>query len=44
VQKARSTTDVDTILRTTLNELGRALGAADGNIMLNIAPAQEVEE
>ncbi len=44
VQKARSTTDVDTILRTTLNELGRALGAADGNILLSIAPAQEVEE
>jgi GAF domain-containing protein len=55
VQKARSSTDVETILRTTLSELGRALGAEDGQIVLqtdrsSIAsdtparPVQEVEE
>ena len=36
VQKARASTDVDTILRTALGELGRALGAEDGQIALQV--------
>jgi GAF domain-containing protein len=35
--RIRSSTNVDTILRTALQELGHALGASDGLIQLNVS-------
>jgi GAF domain-containing protein len=40
-RKARSSTDMATILRTTLKEIGQVLGAADGVIQLAITSDQE---
>lgn len=40
-RKARSSTDLDTILRVTIQELGRVLGASDGVIRLEIPSGEE---
>ena len=40
-RKARSSTDLDTILRVTIQELGRVLGASDGIIRLDIPAGEE---
>jgi len=42
-RKARSSTDLDTILRVTIKELGQVLGATDGMIRLEIPVGGEEE-
>ncbi len=43
-RKARAATDVDAILRTTVGELGRALGAYDGLIKLEVQDTVKVRQ